>query len=261
MLRRSYGPSKRQTRRRERNASTAARRRQPVPRVLEVRLRESVDPHRAKPRTHDVGAAELDHRHRQALLGDDVDDDAQAAIAVEVALADVAVDDHRAVLADAGEEGLDFGGCGVLRLVEQHEGVLPRAAAHHLERHQLDGAVLERDVVGRLADALLDRLRDGYGPGRELVLERTGEEAQRTAAGDVRAREDDPVDLAVAVEIGGVRGSDPGLAGARGPENDDLGRFAKGVEIVRLRGIERFYRRQRAFGFEFGVLELYDFSG
>src|SRR6185437_5571076 len=108
---------------------------------------------------------------------------------------------------------------------------------------------------------LLDRLRDGYGPGRELVLERTGEEAERTAAGDVRAREDDPVDLAVAVEIGGVRGGDPGLAGARGPENDDLGRFAKGVEIVSLRGIERFYRRQRAFGFEFGVLELYDFSG
>ena len=48
-------------------------------------------------------------------------------------------------------------------------------------------------------------------------------------------------------------GRDPGFAGAGGPENDDLGSFAKGVEIVGLGGIERLDRGQRAFDFEFGV--------
>ena len=47
---------------------------------LDVRLRESVDPHRAEAGAHDIGAAELDHRDRQALLRDHVDDDAQPAV-------------------------------------------------------------------------------------------------------------------------------------------------------------------------------------
>src|SRR3569833_3208456 len=231
------------------------------PVALDVRLREGVDPHRADARADDIATAELDHRHRQGLLRDHVDDDAQAAVAVEVALTDVAVDDRGAILADAREEGLDLDRRGVLRLVEQDESVLPGAAAHHLERHHLDGAVLEGDVVGGLADAFLDRFGDGRGPGRELVLERAGEEAERAPAGHVRARQDDLVDLAVAVEVGGMSGRDPGLAGARGPENDDLGSLAKSVEIVGLRGIERLYRRQRALAFEFGVLKFYDFRG
>ena len=88
-----------------------------------------------------------------------MDDGAQTAGLVEVALADVAVDHHGAVFADAGQKGLDLGRRGVLRLVEQHKGVLPRPAAHDLERHQLDVAPLQRDLVGGLADPLLDRLR------------------------------------------------------------------------------------------------------
>jgi len=50
-----------------------------------------------------------------------------------IALADVTVDHHGAVFADAGQERLDLGLRGVLRLVEQHEGVLPRAATHDFE--------------------------------------------------------------------------------------------------------------------------------
>ena len=122
----------------------------------------------------------------------------------------------------------------VLRLVEQHEGVFPRAPAHDLERHQFDAAVFERDGVGGLADAVLDRLGDRRSPGREFVLQAAGEIAERAPAGHVRAREDDFVDLAVAVEVGGMGGRDPGFAGAGGPENDHLGSFAKGVEIVGL---------------------------
>ena len=56
-------------------------------------------------------------------------------------------------------------------------------------------------------------------------------------------------------------GRDPSFAGAGWPENDDLGRLAKGVEIVGLGGIERLDRGQRAFDFEFGVQEIYDLGG
>ena len=161
---------------------------------------------------------------------------------VEVALADVAVDDDRAVFADARQKRLDLGRRRVLRFVEQHEGVLPRAAAHDLERYQLDAAVFERQRIGGLADALLDGFGDRHRPGRELVLQRAGEIAERAPARHVGAGEDDLVDLAVAVEVGGVGCREPGFAGARGPENDHLGSFAKGVEIVGLGRVEGFDR-------------------
>ena len=56
-------------------------------------------------------------------------------------------------------------------------------------------------------------------------------------------------------------GRDPGFAGARGPENDHLGSFAKGVEIVGLGRVEGLDRGQRAFDFEFRVEEIYDLGG
>ena len=56
-------------------------------------------------------------------------------------------------------------------------------------------------------------------------------------------------------------GRDPGFAGACGPENDHLGGFAKGVEIVGLGRVERLDRGQRAFDFEFGIQEIYDLGG
>src|SRR5262249_28179385 len=114
---------------------------------------------------------------------------------------------------------------------------------------------------GRLADAVLDRLGDRRRPRRELVLERAGEEPERAPARHVRPRQDDLVDASIAVKVGGMGGRDPGLAGARGPENDHLGRSAKSVEIVSLRRIQRFDRGERALGFELRVLELYDLGG
>ncbi len=53
---------------------------------------------------------------------------------------------------------------------------------------------------------------------------------------------------------------DPGLAGAGGPEHDDLGAGAQRVEVGGLGGIQRLDRRKSAFDLELGSLEFYDLS-
>jgi hypothetical protein len=176
-------------------------------------------------------------------------------------LADVAVDDHRAILADAGQEHLDLGRGRVLRFVKQHERILPGASAHHLEGRHFNVALLQRDIVGGGAHSRLDRLDHRRGPGRELVFQRTGEEAERAPAGHVRAGQDDLGDIAGAVEVGGVGGRDPGFARAGGAEHDHLGAGLKGVEIVGLSRVERSYGRRDAFGSVLGLVERYDLSG
>ena len=93
--------------------------------VLNPRLVEGPHPHRTQSRAHDVVAAELDDRHRQSLALDETKHGLEARSVRQIALADVAIDDNGAVLADAGQKGLDLQRRGVLRLVEQHEGVLP----------------------------------------------------------------------------------------------------------------------------------------
>ncbi len=159
------------------------------------------------------------------------------------------------MLAQAREEGLHLEQRGVLRLVEQDEGVGPGAPAHHLERHHLDVPVLERDVEGALADALADGLDDRRGPGRELLLQRTGEEAERAAGGDVGASEDDPPDPPLAEEIGRMGGGHPGLSGAGGAEHDGLGIGLQGCEVGGLGGVERLDRRKGPLVLELGADE------
>ena len=74
-------------------------------------------------------------------------------------------------------------GRGVLRLIEQHEGVAPGAPAHDLEGREFYRAVLARDVERCAAHALAQHVEHGGGPGREFVVERAGEEAERAPAG------------------------------------------------------------------------------
>ena len=163
-----------------------------------------------------------------------MDDRAQAGGLAQVRLSHVPVDDDLRALADAGEEHLDLGGRGVLRLVEDHEAVLEGAPAHDLEGDHLDVAGLERDLEGRLAHALLHRLGERGDPGRDLLLQRAGEVAERAPAGHVGAGDDDLGDLALAQEVGGAGARDVGLAGAGGAEDDDLLVAGEGVEVLGL---------------------------
>src|SRR5215470_15704145 len=188
-------------------------------------------------------------------------DRAQAARLVEVALADIPVDHHRAVFADSREEGLDLGRCAVLGLVEQHEGIFPRPPAHHLERHHFDIALLKGDLVGRLAHPLTNRVHHRRGPVHKLVLQRAGKISERTSAWHVWSRQNDLVDAAIAEEIGRIGRGDPGLSGSGGPQDDDLRAVMQSIKVGSLLSIERLHWWQCALELEFGALELDDFSG
>ena len=73
----------------------------------------------------DVLAAEADEGDVLDLVEDVADDDqARALVARQVDLGDVAGDDHPRVEAEPGEEHLHLLGARVLRLVEDHEGVV-----------------------------------------------------------------------------------------------------------------------------------------
>ena len=113
----------------------------------------------------------------------------------------------------------------------------------------------------RRADPLLDRVRDRHGPGREFFYHAAREEAERAAAGDVGAGEDDLRNFALAEQIGGEGGGDPGLAGAGGAKSHDLLGAPEGGEIFGLRGVEGFDRRRVAVVLEFRSLDLDDFCG
>ena len=93
---------------------------------------------------HDVAAGEA-HERQPVDAGEDLLEAEQArAPAGHVDLGDVAGDDGLGAEPDAGEEHLHLLGRGVLRLVEDDEAAVERAAAHERQRRDLDRAPLEQ---------------------------------------------------------------------------------------------------------------------
>src|SRR5438093_1349736 len=84
----------------------------------------------------------------------------------------------------------------------------------------------------------------------ELVLQRAGKKSERASARHIGPGEYDLGDLAVAIEVGGVSGGDPGLAGARRAEHHHLRARPERVEIVGLRRVERRDRRRQPLAFK-----------
>src|SRR5712692_11103893 len=103
-----------------------------------------IDDARHQRMAHHILRAELGERDA-AHAGEDPARLDQAALlaAREVDLRDVAVHHRLGAEADAREEHLHLLGGGVLRFVEDHEGMVERAPAHVGERRELDGAALE----------------------------------------------------------------------------------------------------------------------
>jgi len=122
---------------------------------------------------------------------DQVHHHAQAGGLIEIALAHIAVDHDAAVLADAGEEGLDLRRRGVLRLVEQDECLLPTTGPRITSNGTSSmspflsaisqAAVPIRSLIASRTGAAI---RGVYAPssrgyGRELVLQRARKEPER----------------------------------------------------------------------------------
>ena len=171
----------------------------------------------------DVLAAEVDEGDVLDLVEDVADDDQPGAlVGRQVDLGDVAGDDHPRVEAEPGEEHLHLLGAGVLRLVEDHEGVVERAAAHEGERRDLDHAALEVAVDAVGVEHVVERVEERPQVGVDLGLDVAGQEAEPLAGLDRGPGEDDPLHLFLGQRGGRHRDREEGLAGAGGadPEGD-----------------------------------------
>ncbi len=114
---------------------------------------------------------------------------ARAHVAGQVDLADVAGDHRHRAEADAGEEHLHLLDRGVLRFVEDHVGVVERAAAHIGERRDLDHVAL--DQLGHLLEAehFVQCVVQRAQVGVDLLAEVAGQEAQLLAGFHRRAHQ------------------------------------------------------------------------
>ena len=150
----------------------------------------------------------------QDALG--LDQPAQFA-ARQIDLADVAGDHAFAAEADARQEHLHLLGRRVLRLVEDHEGIVQRAPAHEGQRRNLDQALLEgprhlvetHQVVQRVVERAQIRV--------DLLRQIAGQEAEPLAGLDRRPGEDDALHRAALERIDRTGHRQEGLAGTGGP--------------------------------------------
>ena len=122
-------------------------------------------------------------------------DQAGALVGGQVDLGDVAGDDHPRVEAEPGQEHLHLLGAGVLRLVEDDEGVVEGAAAHEGERRDLDHAALEVAVDPVGVEHVVERVEERPQVGVDLGLDVAGQEAEPLAGLDRGPGEDDPLHL------------------------------------------------------------------
>ena len=105
----------------------------------------------------------------------------------QVDLGDVAGDDHLRAEAEPGEEHLHLLRRGVLRLVEDDERVVERAAAHVGQRRDLDGAGRHQPRDRLRVDHVVQRVVERPQVGVDLVGQRAGQEAEPLARLDRRA--------------------------------------------------------------------------
>ncbi len=114
----------------------------------------------------------------------------------QVDLGDVAGHDHLRAEPEAGQEHLHLLGRRVLRLVEDDERVVQRAATHVRERRDLDGAGGQQPRYGVGVDHVVQRVVQGPQVRVDLVAERARQEAEPLPRLDRRPGQDDAVDAA-----------------------------------------------------------------
>ncbi len=169
-------------------------------------------------------------------VAEDVAHDPQSAalVARQVDLGDVAGDDDLRAEAEAGQEHLHLLGRRVLRLVENDERVVQRAAAHVGQRRDLDRAGLHqpRQRVG--IEHVVQRVEQRPQVRVDLVEQRAGQEAEPLARLDRRAGQDDAVDLLGQQRLHGLGHGEVGLAGAGRADAEDDRVLVDRVDVALL---------------------------
>ncbi|TSE25593.1 hypothetical protein Tsedi_01178 [Tepidimonas sediminis] len=186
---------------------------------------------------HHVGAGqprECNPRHApQHALGVD---QARQLRARQVDLADVAGDHGLGAEADARQEHLHLLRRGVLRLVQDHEGVVERAPAHEGQRRDLDLLALQRLLHRLEAHQVVQRIEQRAQVGVHLGRQIAGQKAQPLAGLHRRARQHQPLHGAALQRIDRARHRQIRLAGARGADAERDVVPGDGGQIARLVG-------------------------
>src|SRR4051794_12288512 len=157
-------------------------------RMLAIRLHDPL--HELVP--DDVLEAEADERDVVDALEDVLHlDQPRRLVARQVDLRDVAGDDDLRAEAEPRQEHLHLLGRGVLRLVEDDEAVVERAAAHERERRHLDRAALHVGVRALRVEHVVERVEQGAQVRIALGHHVAGQEPEPLARLDRGPREDD----------------------------------------------------------------------
>ena len=153
-----------------------------------------------------------------------------------VDLGDVAGDDALGAEADAGQEHLHLLGRRVLRLVEDDERAVERAAPHEGERRHLDGPPVEQPLRALGLEQVVERVVERPQVRVDLGHQVAGQEAEPLARLDGGAGQDDAGDLAGLQGVHGLGHGQVGLArpGRTDAERDDV--LRDGVDVALLPG-------------------------
>jgi hypothetical protein len=122
-------------------------------------------------------------------------DEAAEFVAGEVDLGDIAGDNATGTDAEAGEEHEHLLGGGVLRLVEDDEGIAQRAAAHVGQRGDLDDIAGHEFLQFVSFEEVVEGVVERAEVGKDFFLEVARQEAKGLAGFDGWAGEDDAFDF------------------------------------------------------------------
>ena len=162
----------------------------------------------------------------------------QAAVGMrrQIDLRDVAGDHDLRTGAHPRQKHLHLGNGGVLRLVEDDEGLVQRATAHVGQRYDLDqvllGVALDKVVIDHLAQGV----HQGPQIGIDLGLQVAGQIAQTFAGFDGRADQHDLAHGFLFQCRGGHGHGQIRLAGSGRPKTQHDVVLAYGVHVSRLAG-------------------------
>ena len=156
---------------------------------------------------------------------------------------------------EPGQEHLHLLGRGVLRLVEDDERVVERAAAHERDRRDLDRAALDQTRGALGVHHVVERVVERAQIRIHLLLQVAGQEAELLARLDGRPRQDDAADLLGQQVADRLRHRQIGLARAGRADAEDDVVLLDRLEVAPLVGALRVDATARAFGLLLPVLQ------